>query len=248
MRRIPALALAALLGTLVPGPSAAAAPGQIEVRLADAPVSNAGRRAVADSLRYVVETVAAGSGLTRTLAVANRTGSRQRVTLYPGAARLGTDGFSFAPGRTANPLTSWTGVAPGVLDLAPDEERTVQVRVSVPRDAPGGAHHAVVWAEVQSAGGTTGVRVAHRVGMRLYVTVGQDRSGAAGTDATPDPAKGLGATSERSRASDAGANSLPARPGGGLPAMTVAALVALAGVALAASLVLGARRHRRLRT
>lgn len=120
---------------------------------------------------YVVEHVEAGESFLRQIRVCNGTAAAMEVQLYPGAAVVDDGTFRAVEGRVANELSSWTSVQPARLQLAPGEGRTAQVEVAVPDVATDGERYAVVLAELP-AGDRGGVSVASRVGVRLYVSVG----------------------------------------------------------------------------
>lgn len=120
---------------------------------------------------YIVEHVAAGATLQRRIRVCNGTPSPITVQLYPGAAVIRDGAFTAVEGRVSNELASWTSVAPGSLTLAPGQAETAEVQVDVPPDASDGERYAVVLAELP-ARDQGGVSVASRVGIRLYISVG----------------------------------------------------------------------------
>lgn len=131
---------------------------------------------------YIVAEVAPGSGFSRQVRFCNGTSSTVTLATYANAATV-RDG-SLLPtgtGHVGNELTSWTKVAPTTLHLAPQSAALVDVQVRVPPGASGGERYGVVYGELPARPGASGVRVASRVGMRMYVLVhapGQsDRSG-----------------------------------------------------------------------
>ncbi|MBQ1072381.1 hypothetical protein KBX06_04250 [Micromonospora sp. C31] len=103
--------------------------------------------------------------------VQNITEARRPIAVYAAAADVTKHGFVFAPGRTANELSSWTSVNRPKPDLEADEQTEVLVVIQVPRDAEAGERYAVLWAEVASADGQT-IRNVGRVGVRIYLSVG----------------------------------------------------------------------------
>lgn len=143
--------------------------GSIGVRLLPGPTSRPDPR----SSLYIVDHLAPGTTVTREVEVANDSDETQLIDLYPAAARLGEGIIHFADGRTANELTSWTTVDPGQVELAPRSTATTTVTVAVPSDASPGERYGVVWAEVSSAPRPGAVTTVNRVGVRMYLSVGE---------------------------------------------------------------------------
>jgi hypothetical protein len=96
------------------------------------------------------------------------------VLAYAAAASMDPGGFSFADGRTQNDVSSWASVSRPSIDLAAGETLLEEVTIRDPGNATAGEHYAVIWAEASAAtpsGG--GVRLVNRVGIRVYLTVGE---------------------------------------------------------------------------
>lgn len=163
---------AALLVGLVAGPAATAAPeaadDTIGVRLLDGP---ADRQDDPRALTYVVDHVAPGERIERRVAVTNTTDAAVEVDLYPGGARVDDGGFAFSPGREGTELTGWTTVEPPVVTVPAQGEAEAVVRIAVPADAAAGEQYGVVWVEPPPSWGGD-VAVVHRVGVRVYLSVG----------------------------------------------------------------------------
>lgn len=120
---------------------------------------------------YIVGHLEPGGSLGRRIRVCNGTTSAVTVRLYAGAAVVEDGAFRAVEGRIGNELSTWTSVAPSQLTLAPGQEQTAQVEVRVPREAVDGERYAAVFAELPPRD-QGGVSVASRVGVRLYVSVG----------------------------------------------------------------------------
>lgn len=106
--------------------------------------------------------------------MSNDTTKSQFVQLYPGAGSIEDGNFKFAEGRAANELTTWTTINPIIVSPQPGSERTATVAIAVPADASPGERYAVVWAELPAAvpaGG--GIAAVNRVGVRIYLSVGE---------------------------------------------------------------------------
>jgi hypothetical protein len=151
--------------------SASTNPGAIGVRLiADASSSPADPLGLA----YIVERIAPGHRVTRQVEISNTTDAVADIVVFPAAASIVAGKFSFAPGRTENPLSSWTSVAQSNLALAPGTTALDVVTINVPNRASSGERYGVVWAEVSAPSpAQSGVQLVNRVGVRMYVSVGK---------------------------------------------------------------------------
>jgi hypothetical protein len=148
----------------------AATPGSLGVRLLDAP-----RSAGADprALLYIVDHLPPGTVIRRRIEVSSTARTRTRATLYPAAATIAKGSFLGAAGRTANELSTWMSVTPGVVDLPAGGRVTAEVTVTIPADASPGERYGVVWAETRSSPAAGGNIVdVNRVGIRLYLSIG----------------------------------------------------------------------------
>jgi hypothetical protein len=156
--------------------------GGIGLRLVDAPVT---ARDDPRARVYIVDHLAPGTSISRRIEVANTTASTQHLDLYPAAATIKDGSFVGEAGATANELSTWTTVDPGVADLVASGKQLATVSISIPADASPGERYGVIWAEARSdpaAGG--GVTQVSRVGIRLYLSVGP--GGAPAADFTID--------------------------------------------------------------
>jgi hypothetical protein len=142
----------------------------VGIRLVDAPVS---RRDDNRAHRYIIDHIKPDQQIRRRIAVTNLSDTQHRVQLYPAAAAVHKDSFTFAPGRTGNELTSWVTLETSELVLAPDETATVWTEITVANDATGGEHYGVIWAEISPQHDPSEqVRNAARAGVRIYLSVG----------------------------------------------------------------------------
>jgi hypothetical protein len=161
---------------MIPGSGALAAPsqptadpGSIGIRLVDVPPDSSRNDPLA--LSYIVNRLAPGKTIQRRIEVSNSTRSTVAVSVYPAAAGLRQGEFVFGPNHGKNELASWTSVSRDVVRLQPDTKASETVTIRVPKDAAAGEHYAVIWAEV-STSGSGGVKLANRVGIRMYLSVG----------------------------------------------------------------------------
>jgi hypothetical protein len=152
-------------------------PGTLGVRLvppSGAPSGNPLARS------YVVARVAPGAHLTRQVEISNTTDRTMSVTAYVAAASMDEGGFSFAEGHTQNDVAFWTHVSRPLIRIAAGATSIEEVMIRVPRHATAGTGYAVIWAEASAAAPADGgVRLVNRVGIRVYLTVGD------GVSATP---------------------------------------------------------------
>ncbi|GGT44556.1 hypothetical protein GCM10010271_55750 [Streptomyces kurssanovii] len=176
--RLLGAALAVLMSaSLVLSDSASAAPsedsadaGFIGFRLLEAPVV---RRDDPRALQYIVDHLKPGTTIQRRFEVSNETGVPRRVSLYPAAAKIAENRFTFAEGRASNELSEWTRVDPPVLRLAPQEKAEARVTIKVPETAAPGERYAVVWAESGTPPDAThNIGSVTRVGTRVYLDIG----------------------------------------------------------------------------
>ncbi len=175
MRRVITLLLAVTIGALAPATSAlAAAPspasgaGSVGIRLVAVPGSQPNPLGSS----YIVDRLAPGAKLDRSVEIANFTRSTIDVTVYPASADIVRGLFVFAQGRTQNELLSWTSISHPVLRLAPGAKALDRLLISAPIGTTGGERYSVVWAQVSASPANGGVTLVNRVGVRMYVSVG----------------------------------------------------------------------------
>jgi hypothetical protein len=172
------IAAALVAGLIIPASGGhAAAPnehlGSIAIRLVQAQTGSTGD---SRARSYIVDRLKPGTTIRRRVEISNNTRSTARIAVYPAAASLRHGRFAFAPGRSRNKLSSWTSVSRAVLRLRSGTKAVETVTINVPRRAPFGNRHAVVWAQVSAPAVTGGVRLVNRVGIRVYLTVGRGGS------------------------------------------------------------------------
>jgi hypothetical protein len=121
---------------------------------------------------YIIASVAPGARLTRDVEISNTTPETMPVLAYAAAASTNGGVFGFADGHTQNDVSSWTRVSRPSIDIAAGETVLENVTIRVPRNAAGGEHYAVIWAEASASAPSGGrVRLVNRVGIRVYLTV-----------------------------------------------------------------------------
>jgi hypothetical protein len=144
----------------------------VGIQLLDAPVS-----AAADprANRYIVDHVRPGAELQRRVLVTNSSAASERVEVYPAAAAIVGDSFTFAAGRAQNEMTSWVTVDRADLDVPAHGTAIVTVDIRVPAGATRGEQYGLIWAQVAPAtdtGPKAPVTQLYRAGVRIYLDVG----------------------------------------------------------------------------
>lgn len=162
--------LAATAGPALPA-TAQAPPETVGIRIVDAPTSR-----VDDprARQYIVDHVAPGTTISRRVEVSNDTTTAQVIQLYGAAGSIEEGNFRFGDGRAASDLISWTTVDPPTVSPPPGEKSLATVTIAVPPEASAGERYGVVWAELPPAvpeGG--GIAAVNRVGVRIYLSVGE---------------------------------------------------------------------------
>jgi hypothetical protein len=171
MRRTLTAALAALLAASVPIalPAAAqTADDAVSIRLADAPTDRADDPR---ALIYIVDHLQQGDQITRHVEVGNGTDETLTMEVYAAGATVRDGQWRVADGRSQSELSSWTTVSPDTLVIPAGGKAQATVRVKVPDDAVDGERYAVVWTQPPGSAGAVGV--VNRVGVRMYVSVGE---------------------------------------------------------------------------
>jgi len=146
-----------------------ASSGQLGIKLLQVPSSEANDPR---ALEYIIDRLAPGTVIHRKFAVDNLGSVPLHVSVYPAAATISNGTFQFDVGHTQNEMTTWVSVSQGALTLAPHSNATLVATVAVPRDAPSGSQYGVIWAQVSSSGAGN-VKLVSRVGIRLYLSIGQ---------------------------------------------------------------------------
>lgn len=143
----------------------------IGIRLLDAAVA---RRDDPRAHLYIDDHLRPGTSIARHVQVSNFTASPVRLHLYAAASTIDAAGWQVAAGRSRNELTSWMRVTPSVVALQPGRSATATVEIDVPATASKGERYATVIAELPAPQATdaAAVRVATRVGVRVYLDVG----------------------------------------------------------------------------
>ena len=145
------------------------------MRLLDAPLTDDPRARL-----YIVDHLSPGTIIHRRIEVSNMSDSTAHIVLYAAGASIEKGSFLGAAGHTRNELSTWTAVSPRASDIPAGGLLTATVTIRVPADAAPGEQYGVVWAETRSTPKDgEGVVQVHRVGIRIYLSVGPGGSPAA---------------------------------------------------------------------
>ena len=170
--------LLAVAGAVAPATGALSQTSQgaqpsIGIRLLQAPVSlqNDPRAKI-----YIIDHVAPATTISRRVAVSSTYSSPVQVQLYSGPATINGGSFNAEPIGQTNDLSTWITVAPTSVTIPPNGEVDATVTVTVPANATSGERYAVVWAQPPESTNSGGVSVINRVGIRVYLSVGNGPS------------------------------------------------------------------------
>ncbi|WOF21904.1 hypothetical protein N8K70_10965 [Microbacterium betulae] len=131
-----------------------------------------GDQSDARSRAYLVGDVPPGDQIRRTVQIDNPSATDKHVFVYASAAEI-SDGAFTVDGVDGPDISSWITAGETEIDLEPGVSAEVPITVSVPTDAPEGEYYAAIWAELRSADTEDSVTLANRVGVRVYLTVGE---------------------------------------------------------------------------
>lgn len=222
MRRLLSVMAAIVAASVVSPVAAQTPPGTIGIRLVDAPTNR-----VDDprARQYIVDHVAPGTTISRRVEISNSTTETQVVQVYAAAGSIEEGTFGFGDARASNDLTTWTTVDPSTVSPPAGGKALATVKIAVPAGTSPGERYGVVWAELAAAappGG--GVGAVNRVGVRIYLSVGEGgepasdfsiRTFEARRDAEGNPVVAAVVTNTGGRALDlSGALRLTNGPGG----------------------------------
>ena len=164
-----ALSLAILLSAPLTAVAATSPGGSIGIRLAEVDAASA---ADPRAHLYVIDRVAPGSTIRRTIEISNDTRGSRNIATYVSGASIIDGVFVGADGASANELSSWISLSTNTLHLAAKGKAKVVATIVVPAQASAGERYGVIWAEVRSGNASTGIVTVNRVGIRIYLSVG----------------------------------------------------------------------------
>jgi hypothetical protein len=143
--------------------------GSVGIRISEIPAN------VADhpyAKVYIVSRLVPGVEMKQRLEVFNTSPREFKVSLYPGLATFSNGEFKIGEGRMGNTLTSWTKLTPDTVVVKPGKSQFFAVTISPPADAASVTQYGVIWAEVAGTPNEAGITSVSRVGIRMYVPVG----------------------------------------------------------------------------
>lgn len=143
--------------------------GSVGIRIAQIPAKVA-QHPYADA--YIISRIQPGAPFTQRLEVFNTSSQEIKVEVYPGLATFINGDFLVGNGREGNTLSSWTTTLPRYINLRPNEAKNFKVTISPPGDASSIQQFGVIWAEVHGVENDSGITSISRVGIRMYLPVG----------------------------------------------------------------------------
>lgn len=146
-----------------------APPPGIGIRLLEAPTKRA------DDPRarvYIVDRVAPGAEFTRRIEVSNGDDEPIDVKLYSASGSIAAGSFTVQDAGVPGEIVDWATVTPASVRLAPRSRATASVTFRVDPKAPEGEYYGGIVAERPASADGTGVTVALRAAVRVYLSVG----------------------------------------------------------------------------
>jgi len=143
--------------------------GSVGIRIAQIPAALA-NEPLAGS--YIISRLQPGVALEQRLEVFNTSTQEIKVSVYPGLATFKNKKFLIGNGRDGNDLSSWTKLSFTSVTLKPSTSQYFTMIISPPADALSLQQFGVIWAEVQGAPNSAGITAVSRVGIRMYIPVG----------------------------------------------------------------------------
>ena len=165
-------ALIALFSCAMPISAQAGDPtavGSVGIRIAQIPAALA-NEPLAGS--YIISRLQPGVAFEQRLEVFNTSTQEIKVSIYPGLATFKDKKFLIGNGRDGNELSSWTKLSISVANIKPATSQYFTMTISPPADALSLQQFGVIWAEVQGAPNAAGINAVSRVGIRMYIPVG----------------------------------------------------------------------------
>lgn len=143
--------------------------GSVGIRIAQVPSALA-EEPLAGA--YIISRIQPGVEFAQRLEVFNSSPQEIKVSVYPGLATFKNKQFLIGNGRDGNEFTSWIKLSQKELVLKPGANQYFTMTISPPADALSLQQFGVIWAEVQGAPNSAGITAVSRVGIRMYVPVG----------------------------------------------------------------------------
>jgi hypothetical protein len=143
--------------------------GSVGIRISEIPAD------VADhpyAKVYIVSRLQPGVEMKQRLEVFNTSPKEFKVSLYPGMATFVKGEFKIGEGRMGNTLSRWTKLTPNTVLVKAGGSKFFNVTISPPSDAASITQYGVIWAEVEGTPNEAGITSVSRVGIRMYMPVG----------------------------------------------------------------------------
>lgn len=169
-RAVPVLVAALVAVAALAGPArAAVCPEGIGVGLL-----GGGDSADPRARSYVVDAVDPGEAFSRRFQVCNGTDQDVTVELYAGAAAVEDGAFRVLEGRVRSELTGWVRIEPGTVTIPARQAAVATARFRVPEGVQDGERYGALLVALPGRA-QGGVDVVSRVGVRVYLAVGDAR-------------------------------------------------------------------------
>ncbi|MEO0025068.1 MAG: hypothetical protein RL196_1509 [Actinomycetota bacterium] len=151
-------------------PTPAASPENVGIRLTEVSetLANDPRARL-----YIIDRVAPGTTFSRKIEIENDASVSNVIEVYAAGAAIVDGAFVGGEGATPNELSTWVTLSAPSVSLRARKVSNVIATISVPADASAGERYAVVWAQVETPSKTTGITTINRVGIRIYLSVGE---------------------------------------------------------------------------
>lgn len=121
---------------------------------------------------YIVSRLQPGIAHKQRLEIYNTSTQALKVDIYPGLANFVNEKFTVGNAREGNEFTSWIQLLPNAVTVKPNESKSIDMTITPPGDAASTQQFGVIWAEVQGAPNASGITSVSRVGIRIYVPIG----------------------------------------------------------------------------
>ena len=121
---------------------------------------------------YIVSRLQPGTAHTQRLEIYNTSSQELKVDVYPGLATFENRKFLVGNGRDGNKFTSSIKLLPNTVTLKPSEAKSFNMTITTPADAASTQQFGVIWAEVKGEANSAGITSVSRVGIRIYVPIG----------------------------------------------------------------------------
>jgi hypothetical protein len=121
---------------------------------------------------YIIDHLAPGTTISRQIGYSNGNTEPIDVDFFTVSADLAGGGFIVGADHAASELTSWTSFSVDHATIQPGETLPVTVTIAVPANATRGERYAAALAATAPSSSTGGVSIISRVGIRIYLSVG----------------------------------------------------------------------------